>query len=291
MTPGCRHANVRTITQYSQGARENLDASTLAAALRPEGSNPLHVQVEDRLRDLIQSGQVPRGAGLPGELELAAALALSRHTVRHALATLAAEGLVRRERGRGTRVVTPVAALSIGHVDQVHALAWEMTAQGPQQHARVLEAVIDNAPSEVAAHLMLSTDVPVTRIVRIRMANDEPLVIETAYLLPEYAEGLDSDALERGSVYDAIERRYGLRVTRAQEIIMPMVLSRSDARRLHVRTGAAAFRVERTTWAGTKPIEWQESILRGDRFVYSVELRRTPIHTPPAHVGWRTTRA
>jgi DNA-binding GntR family transcriptional regulator len=53
-------------------AQGDLDAGTVAAALRPDGASPLHVQVEDGLRHLIRSGQVPVGAGLPGELGLAA---------------------------------------------------------------------------------------------------------------------------------------------------------------------------------------------------------------------------
>jgi DNA-binding GntR family transcriptional regulator len=53
-------------------------------------------------------------------------------------------------------------------------------------------------------------------------------------------------------------------------------LARSVARLLRVRPGAPAFRVERTTWSEAGPIEWQESVVRGDRYLYSVELPRRP---------------
>src|SRR5690348_13151425 len=72
------------------------DALALAALLRRDGGRPLHSQLEVGLRSLIQSGQVPMGAILPGEHELAAGLSLSRHTIRHALGVLAAEGLLVR---------------------------------------------------------------------------------------------------------------------------------------------------------------------------------------------------
>ena len=88
------------------------------------------------------------------------------------------------------------------------------------------------------------------------------------------ADSLDSEILERGSIYDEIERRHGLRVTRAHETIRPIVLSRAVAGVLKVRPGSPAFQVERTTWSEHCPIEWQESLIRGDRYLYSVELPR-----------------
>lgn len=94
------------------------------------------------------------------------------------------------------------------------------------------------------------------------------------YVPSALADGLEAEVLERGSIYDEIERRHGLRVTRAQEIIRPTVLSRSLAGLLAVRKGSPVFLVERSTWAGSRAIEWHESIVRGDRFLYSVELRR-----------------
>jgi len=86
-----------------------VNARTIARIFKPEPGEPLHRQLESALRRLIHLGQVPPGATLPGELELAAELGMSRHTVRHSLGVLAAEGLVRRQRGRGggTRVLDP----------------------------------------------------------------------------------------------------------------------------------------------------------------------------------------
>ena len=85
------------------GTNAEVDAETLAAAVHAyAGGVPLHSRLESTLRGLIQEGQIATGAVLPGELELAAKLGVSRHTVRHALGVLTNEGLLRRERGRGT---------------------------------------------------------------------------------------------------------------------------------------------------------------------------------------------
>jgi GntR family transcriptional regulator len=99
-------------------------------------------------------------------------------------------------------------------------------------------------------------------------------VLETTYLPRDLSASLDANALEQESLYDMLERQLGLRVTHARESIRPIVLSRQVARLLRANAGAPAFSVERTTWSDRGPIEWQESVVRGDRYLYSVELPR-----------------
>jgi GntR family transcriptional regulator len=138
----------------------------------------------------------------------------------------------------------------------------------------VLERKVVGADGPLAERLELPTGTEVERIVRLRTANGDPLVFETAYLAHALTAGLEREVLERESLYDVLERVHGLRITRAREIIRPIVLSRPVARLLHASAGAPAFLVERTTWIDRGPIEWQESIVRGDRYLYSVDLPR-----------------
>src|SRR6266851_3629105 len=200
-------------------ATRDLNAGEVAELLRGSDGSVLHIQIESALRELIHSGRVAPGSALPGELELAARLGLSRHTIRHALGTLATEGLVRRERGRGTRVLDPVAAVTERSLGSFYAFAWEVSARGLEQRSVVLELANVRASPELAKRLELGTDLRVKRIVRVRSAGGEPLIKETAYVPMVLAGGLDSEVLEQGSIYDEIERRHGLRVTRAHETI------------------------------------------------------------------------
>jgi len=266
----------------TQARASEFDARTLATKLQPTGTSPLHSQLESRLRGLIQSGEVAPGSALPGELDLAAELGLSRHTVRHALNALAADGLLRRERGRPTRVASQSgAAVTERSLASFYAFAWELNARGIEQRSYVLERTPLIAPPDIAQRLGLGPNALVERIVRRRTANGEPLVLETTYIPAELASTFDAEVLERGSIYDALEHQHGLRVTRAHETIRPVVLSRALAQLLGVPKGSAAFRVERTTWSDHGPIEWQESLLRGDRYLYSVDLPRD-VRSPPS---------
>lgn len=257
-----------------QADAEVLDGRHLATLLKLPSEGPLHRQLESGLRGLIRSGEVTPGAVLPGEHELAAVLGLSRHTVRHALGVLAAEGLLIRERGRGTRVSNGAHTITERTLGSFYAFAWEAGARGLEARSVIVEQTVGDASADLVHRLGLADDLRVVRIVRVRTAGGEPLVLESAHFPAAIAEHLDQSVLEHGSLYDAIEQLNGLRITGATETIRPTVLSTHVARLLSVRSGSPAFMVERTTWAGERAIEWQESLVRGDRFLYSVELPR-----------------
>ena len=258
------------------GAHE-LDARALAAQVRARQGAPLHSRLESTLRGLIREGKIPTGAILPGELDLAAQIGVSRHTVRHALGVLTNEGLLRRERGRGTTVVSSTPPTLIERsLSTFYAFAWEARARGASPQSYVLERTGMAADGTFAARLETAPGTEIERIVRLRTADLDPLVLETTYIPRALSQTLDAKALEQESLYDALEQNCGLRVTHAREAIRPIVLSRQVARLLHANTGAPAFLVERTTWSDRGPIEWQESIVRGDRYLYSVDLPRRP---------------
>jgi GntR family transcriptional regulator len=256
-------------------AAPQLDARELAAQVHARQGVPLHSRLESTLRGLIREGTIPTGAVLPGELELAAQVGVSRHTVRHALGVLTNEGLLRRERGRGTTVVSsdppPIIERSLS---TFYAFAWEARARGASQRSYVMERKIIAADATFARRLAVAPGADLERIVRLRTADEDPLVLETTFLPKGLSETLDATALEQESLYDALERRLGLHVTHARESIRPIVLTRQAARLLRASAGAPAFSVERTTWSDRGPIEWQESIVRGDRYLYSVDLPR-----------------
>ena len=260
----------------SQVPPQTVDVAALLAALQARSGRPLHQQLETALRDLIHSGQVRTGVTIPGELELANQLGVSRHTIRHALGVLTSEGLLRRERGRGTTVVSdgsppPIFERSLS---SFYAFAWEVRARGAEQRSYVLERTTRAADEVLAERLHLVPGTRVDRIVRLRTADEEPLVLETAHLPHALVSELGADALEREAIYDALERLHGFRIVRAHEVLRPVTLQRAVARLLRVATGSPAFSVERTTWSTEGPIEWQVSLVRGDRYLYAIDLPR-----------------
>jgi GntR family transcriptional regulator len=252
------------------------EAAGPLAAIRLETPNaaPLHAQLAAAMRSQIRDGQLPAGTPLPGELELAAALNISRHTVRHALGVLVNEGWLRRQRGARTVVASdrPPGAVIERRLGSFYAFAWEVEARGKHHHSRILARDTLAADARLAHVLAVELGTPLERVERLRSADDEPLTLEVSVLPATLSAVLTDAELERRSIYDLVEERHTITVVRASESLRPVVLDRRAAGLLGVPPGSPAFSVERVSWSEQGPIEWQQSLVRGDRYLYSVEL-------------------
>jgi GntR family transcriptional regulator len=242
--------------------------------LKPTSRAPLHAQLADALRTLIRQGHLGQSAELPGELELAMTLGVSRHTVRHALGALVSEGWLRRQRGARTVVASerraePVMERRLG---RLYAFAWELEARGQEPYSRLLARSTIPADARLAQLLEVELGSPLDRIQRLRMAGDEPMTLDMSILPASLTAGFDQESLERESIYDLLERHSGVAIARARETLRPVVLDRRAAELLEVPPGSAAFAVERVSRTDQRPVEWQHSLIRGDRYLYSVDL-------------------
>ena len=152
-------------------------------ARRPDRSSatPLWAQVCDDLRRRIAHGEFE--SGFPGELSLTEAYDVSRHTIREAMRVLREEGLIRRERGRGTtldrrRIAQPMGTL--------YSLFDTLTEQGVQQSSTV-RRLARTVNSVVATTLGLPGDADLIVLERLRFADNEPLALDTSWMPAEIA--------------------------------------------------------------------------------------------------------
>ena len=118
-----------------------MPAAPLPPRLRVDRASPvpLHVQLKQALRDQILGGAWAPGDLLPGENDLCQATGLSRTTVRQALSELTREGLLVRERGRGTFVAAPklterAAERLSGFFEDMVTLGYPPVSQVLKQH-------------------------------------------------------------------------------------------------------------------------------------------------------------
>jgi GntR family transcriptional regulator len=103
----------------------HLDGRSESASLRSFAARPLTDRVREELARSIRGGLF-EGGWLPSEPELAEKLSVSRPTVRSALRSLEEEGLITRQRGRGTRInAHMVPGLSLSRVVGMYDLIRE----------------------------------------------------------------------------------------------------------------------------------------------------------------------
>ncbi len=237
------------------------------AKVAEHGSVPKHEQVRRALLSDIHK----RGphAMLPTERELAATYGVSRATVRQALDWLRGEGVVYRVQGAGTFVAGPTISKTLS----LTSFSEDMTARGLKPGSRLLAA--DEVPAgAVAEDLGIDPDAPVIRLARVRLADGEPICLETVHLPAARVPGL----LERdltGSLYEQMSRVYHLQVVRAEQVVQGIVLDHGEAILLGVAPGSSALRVGRIGLdERDRPLECTRTVYRGDRYDMRFAVRR-----------------
>jgi GntR family transcriptional regulator len=243
--------------------------------LDPASPVPLYYQLQQQMRQHIDDGAWPAGFVLPAENDLAAQLGVSRATVRQAIAGLVQEGRLERRRNRGTKVTAPPLRQSL---QGFYSFARTMAERGLSQHSQVVTLQTERAPADVITGLGLAQPQAV-HLERVRFADETPLMIETSWFAADVGQCLFAADLSEASIYDVLDAA-GIPIIQATEFIRPIVLSSHQADVLGVARGDPAFFVERTSYSLKEPVELRRSVIRGDRYLYSVNLPRSALAQP-----------
>jgi GntR family transcriptional regulator len=234
---------------------------------------PLYHQIVQEMKQRIERGELAPGMPLPSERELCDQYGVSRPTVRQATQELINEGLLERRRGVGTYVAQPKIQHQLG---SVLGFSERMQREGRQPSARVLEHMICAAADvndEIRTQLGLALHTRVLRLVRLRLADDEPLLIETVHLPLDRFPGLDQVNFGTRSLYRTLRESFGVEITQLRETLEPVVLKPSDALLLDTEAGRPAMLTRITTYDQTgQVLECTFSLARADRCQYYIEF-------------------
>jgi GntR family transcriptional regulator len=232
---------------------------------------PQYRQIELALRERLQT--LRPGERLPSDDELCREFGVSRMTARNAMQRLAEDGLVQRVPGRGTFAIAPPAHR---YSDRLIAFSDQMARLGRTPTSRLLQREIRPCtPTEASALGLQPTD-PVVVVRRVRLADQLPIAIETAVLVPSTAEVVMTADLETGSLHEALGGA-NLHLRRGSATIAAEAATPEDVELLGVRRGAPLL-VERRIIADVqgRPIEACESRYAGDRYALDVRFDVDP---------------
>ena len=235
---------------------------------RPD-AGPRYVQLRQRLSEGVSNGVLAPGSPLPPEREIAAITDFSRVTVRKAIQSLADEGTIVQKQGSGSFVSQKPARIE-QKLSRLTSFSEDMTRRGKSSTSRWLErGLFMPSPDEITA-LGLASEASVARIVRLRLADGEPMAIERASLPTDI---LPNPLAVESSLYEVLERD-GHRPVRALQKISAISISEPDAGLLAVPAGAAGLRIERRSYLESgRMVEFTQSLYRGDAYNFVAELR------------------
>lgn len=240
----------------------------------PDGS-PAHATIARWLIELTARGELVPGDRLPREDVFAAHLGISRMTLRQALATLDASGMLERKTGRlgGTVIKEPRIDCDL---TSLAGFTEQMRRAHVRAGARVISAETVAATATVARALSIPRRAPVHEIARVRTARREPLALERSYFPCDTFPDLLANRLT-GSLYELLARRYGQRPLSASETLEPVTAGPREGALLNVAEGSPLMAIERTAYSGAGlPVEYARDLFRPDRIRISLRTGAAP---------------
>lgn len=229
---------------------------------------PLHQQIAEELRRQIACGELAPGQPVPSEHDLMQRYGVSRGTVRQARAALRADGTIDGTRGR--RFEIRADQLTQPFTELISFSAWAESL-GKRPTAQVVESAPRAADHAAASALGLTEGDQIHFLVRLRLVDGEPLMIErTAYPL-DIVPMLERIDLTERSIYAQLERE-GIIVQSARHHVGAVSAGRTDARLLRIPPGSPLLRVRRVGFSPSgEPLEWAEDRYRADRVEFAIE--------------------
>jgi GntR family transcriptional regulator len=235
-------------------------------SIAPKVTKQSHTR--QQVLDLIQ--RLGIGTAIPSERQLSADLGVSRLTVRAALDDLSREGYLVRRRGSGTYVQQP----KISQELTMTSFSEDMRHRGMVPGSRTVTMSTTLAGARLGRLLNLSPSEQVLVIKRLRLADGEPMAIETLHIPEALVPGLTPKALS-GSFYELMAERYGVVIASGTQAIEPTVTNEEESAALGVPLHSPAFLFERTSRDQSgRTVEFVQSVYRGDRYRIVTELNR-----------------
>lgn len=230
-----------------------------------------YLRLKNDLLSEIHAGVYAPNDRLPSQRELGQRYGLSHMTVRRAINELVHEGVIYAKQGQGIYVAD---AKQTAEQGPLLSFTEDMRLRGMRASSRVLDKHIVNATTMLASTLQVVVGQPLYCLRRLRLADNEPMAIQTAYLPSRLCPGLLDLELDDASLYKILRDEYGLRMADSLSAAGAAMTTEEDARLLGIKHPAALLVTEQITYLDTgSPIEFVRSLYRGDRYQLPVTRR------------------
>jgi GntR family transcriptional regulator len=228
---------------------------------------PRYFEIEQALRARV--AKLAPGDPLPSDAELCEEFGVSRMTARNAMAPLVQAGIVQRIPGRGTFVAQQPVHRQAG---SLISFSDEMRRRGRRPSSRLLTRGRRAGTGAETVSLGLRSGSTVAELVRLRLADDEPIAIEASAFAPSLAAVLEGADLEGGSLFDTLVGA-GHVPTAGRASLVAEAATATDARHLGIKRGGPLLVERRLIFDQSgRPLELTESRYAADRYALEVSF-------------------
>ena len=235
--------------------------------LEKKNKIPLYSQLVDIL--VSEMELMKPGDKLPSERQLCRLYDLSRTTVRQAISELELNGYIERIHGKGTFVATRDSKKH--NLSDYYSFTEQMKSIGKNPKTTVLEFHIERSNKFVSEKLKIKEGDKVIRFIRIREADETPMMLETTFIPYNDFSKITKDTLNELPLYDIFEQRYNRKIAHVEEDFSASLVGKEESSYLKVSQGVPCLRIRRLSYDNKgKIIEYTISFARGDQFAYKV---------------------
>jgi len=227
---------------------------------------PKVAAIRGQLLDLI--GSMSDGEALPAERDLAERWNVSRMTLRRAMDDLVVEGILERRRGAGTFLTRPRLSRRLA----MTSFTEDMLRRGKVPSTRTLEFRHRKADRAASQKLRVPIGEPLIAFARLRLADGEPMAIESSIIQASLVPGLTAADLEH-SWYELLADRYDIHIESAKFDVEPILPDARSASWLEVPTTQPCLRLKIVSLDRKgRIIETGEATFSGGTYSLSAEL-------------------
>ena len=231
----------------------------------------LYVQLLEILKGKIERGEWAVDSQIPTEDDLCKMYEVSKATVRQAVAELERTGYLLKQQGRGTFVCKRVIPEGLSMLTSFRELMLEAKVVFS---TRVLAQTVLMPTDDLDLKLNIPEDIHVIYLKRLRVVDDEPILLQESYLPYHICPQLLQDDLEQNSLLEILENKYQIKITKVQEFIEVTPVSDDEGNLLGLQPGTPALLLEQRFFAGTREIMYTRSLKRPERFRFFIERER-----------------
>ena len=200
----------------------------------------LHIQLYQIIKDMIESKELEEGKSLMPERELCKLQNISRMTVNKAIINLVNEGLLERRQGKGTFVSYKKQQYRFPKVKRFYR---SMSERGFNINNKILEFEIGVQNKIIRENLHKNEHELIYKIKRLRIIDNEPLLLETVYIPEKMCAGLKEVLKEEDSLYRVFREEYNHKIEKQYKTIEPITLNKESSKLLNRDIKFTCFKI------------------------------------------------
>jgi len=239
-----------------------------------ESPIPYYVQLVDILKNQINSGQIKSNGLIPPERELCNIFNVSRTTVRQSLQVLKEEGLIRKEKGIGTRIFNHPKFEQ--NLTGFYNFDLQMKAGGHVSSVILLDSQELHGPGRVQRLMGLPADTKIFKVIRLRVIDEEPIFLEKIYMPLSLFPELKAHDFKSTDVFiKKLKVKYNTELGDAKVFIEPIILDKTESEILKVvQNPPLGLMLERISYDDRGvSIAITKRIFRGDRCRHTLIIK------------------